>query len=220
MCFNSTISFTAGAVIGAVGLLTLKNSKGVSQLFFAGIPIIFSLQQITEGFLWIALKHAEYAKWQQLFTVIFILFAQVVWPVWVPLSIMLLEKNRNRKIVLRILFFIGTASSLFGAYRLIFYPVVAMIEKHHIKYVFEFSAKILAFTPLLYILPTIISLFVSTVKKMVLLGILILFSFLAAEYFFREYSLSVWCFFAAGVSCVIFIIIRNLNPKINQSTLR
>ncbi|MBC7864202.1 MAG: hypothetical protein IAF38_14590 [Bacteroidia bacterium] len=219
MCFNASVSFTAGAVIGAVGLLTLKKSKGASQTLFASIPFIFAVQQITEGFLWLVLKHQEYLQWQQMLTVIFIVFAQIVWPFWVPLSIMLMEKNKKRKTILKILFFIGLGSSLFGAYRLLFHPVTAIIEEHHIKYVFNFSGMILSFTPLLYILPTIISLFISSVKKMLLLGILILISVVATEYFFHAYLLSVWCCFAAVISGVIFWIIKSsdVNLKTDQS---
>jgi hypothetical protein len=211
MCFNATVSFTAGAVIGVTGLATLKKIERPAQLPFAFIPIIFSLQQITEGFLWVVFNHGEYAKWQQPLTVIFILIAQVVWPFWVPLSIMLAEQNKKRKDILKALFGMGLTFSMFGAYRLLFFSVVAQIEEHHIKYSFDFSSALLNFTPAFYILPIILSPFISSVKKMTLLGILVTASLLLAVFFFEQYAISVWCFFAAVISVVVFLIVKGFN---------
>ena len=93
MCFSATASFSAGVVLTVIGIATLKKVQHPSQIMFASIPLIFAVQQITEGVLWLALPSTAYPAIQVSFTYIFLFFAQVVWLLWVPLAILLLEKK-------------------------------------------------------------------------------------------------------------------------------
>ncbi len=219
MCFNANASFGASAVIGIIGILTLKKAKKPSQYAFAGIPLLFAVQQFVEGVLWLALKQPDKVVAQQIATFVFILIAQVIWPIWVPFSILLMEKEKARKKILMIFLAIGAILSTFGAYRILFYDVVAQIENHHIKYDFNVSSPIMPFASLFYILPTIISPFISSVKRMVLLGTLLVLSLIVSKVFFDIYTISVWCFFAAIISSMFFVIISKLNsvPEIKST---
>lgn len=211
MCFNANVSFGASVVIGIIGIVTIKQVKTPSQYAFASIPLLFAIQQFVEGVLWLALKHPDDIIKQQIASHVFIIIAQVIWPVWVPFSILLLENEKKRRKILFIFLFIGALLSFFGAYRILFYDVFAKIDGHHIKYDFNFSSRILPFAAIFYILPTIISPFVSSVKRMVLLGILLLSSLIISKLFFDIYTISVWCFFAAIISSVVLLIISKLN---------
>src|SRR6188768_3673276 len=62
----------------------------------ASIPLIFAVQQFTEGFLWLSLTSPRFAGLQSVATIVFLFFAQVVWPVWVPYAILKLEPKENR----------------------------------------------------------------------------------------------------------------------------
>lgn len=210
MCFNANVSFGASVVIGIIGIATIRKAKA-PQYAFAGIPLLFAIQQFVEGILWLALKQPDEIETQKIATYVFILIAQVIWPVLVPLSILLMEKQKIRQRILLVFLVIGVVLSTFGAYRILFYDVVALIENHHIKYDFNISSPIMPFAALFYILPTIISPFISSVKKMVLLGSLLLFSLIISKLFFEVYTISVWCFFAAIISSVVFMIISKLN---------
>jgi hypothetical protein len=64
---------------------------------FASIPLIFGVQQIAEGILWLTLPNSEYLTIQKIFTYVYLFFAQIVWPIWVPIAILLLEKEATRK---------------------------------------------------------------------------------------------------------------------------
>ncbi|MES2287897.1 MAG: DUF6629 family protein [Bacteroidota bacterium] len=220
MCFNANVSFGASAVIGAIGVATLIKAKAPSQYAFAGIPLLFAIQQFVEGVLWLALKQPDSLITQQIATFVFILIAQVIWPAWVPLSIILLEKEKSRKKTLLIFLVIGGILSAFGAYRILFYDVVAQIENHHIRYDFNIGSPIMPFAALFYILPTIISPFISSVKKMILLGTLLVSSLIISKLFFELYTISVWCFFAAIISSLVFVIISKLNfaPEIKSTS--
>jgi len=98
----------------------------------------------------------------------------------------------------------------------LFYNAIAQIENDHIKYVFDFSSPILPVISTVYILSTVFSPFVSSVKRMNVLGILLMISLLISKLFFDLYTISIWCFFAAIISSVVFSIILNINfsPRI------
>ena len=97
MCFSASASFGAGIVLSAIGIASIKKSETKPQLFFASIPLFFAVQQITEGFLWLALSKPDYALLRWPATYIFLFFAQVVWPFWVPFAILMLEKEQKQK---------------------------------------------------------------------------------------------------------------------------
>lgn len=53
MCFSATASFTAGTALVAVGGLTVHRSRGKAELPLALVPMLFGVQQLTEGVLWL-----------------------------------------------------------------------------------------------------------------------------------------------------------------------
>lgn len=56
MCFSATASFVSGALLTGAGLATLSRNSIPEQRVFAAMPLIFGLQQISEGFVWYALQ--------------------------------------------------------------------------------------------------------------------------------------------------------------------
>ena len=59
MCFSASASFGAGIVLTGIGVASIKKSDTRSKSLFASIPLIFGIQQITEGFLWLALSNPD-----------------------------------------------------------------------------------------------------------------------------------------------------------------
>src|SRR5689334_18279270 len=106
MCFSAVASFGASAVLGTIGVITVRKTTSPNQKLFAAIPIFFSLQQLSEGLVWLTFMHPNWEPYRLLFSHIFLVFALLVWPVWVPLSVWLLEvNNRFRKLLLGFFFF-------------------------------------------------------------------------------------------------------------------
>ncbi|MBJ7450464.1 MAG: hypothetical protein JHC71_00100 [Blastococcus sp.] len=93
MCFSATASFTAGTALIAVGAVTLHRAQGRKELPLAAIPLLFGLQQVSEGFLWVGLNNGL-AGLQAWSTYIFSLFSHVLWPRFVPLAFLLVEAVR------------------------------------------------------------------------------------------------------------------------------
>ncbi|HEV7780181.1 MAG TPA: DUF6629 family protein [Chitinophagaceae bacterium] len=229
MCFSATASFGASAVLGIVGAVAIRKAKGKPEKVFASIPLIFAVQQLSEGLLWLSLKNAELVSCQSLLTYIFLSFAMAVWPFWVPFSVWLMEKDPKRKKIIKGFAVIGAVVTVGVGVILFLYPVKVVtpfcfscplsdtgVLRHHLHYEFAIPQLvknlIMAFT-VLYIAATIITPFLSGNKKMQWLGIVFLLSYLFAVIFYNGFVISVWCFFAALLSFVVLWIILDLRKK-------
>jgi len=124
-----------------------------------------------------------------------------------------MEENPKRKKVLWTLLFVGMALSLYYSYCLVCYSVTPRINGFHIKYYNNFpkSLAMVAFT--LYVIVTITPLFISSIKRTHIMGTIMFLSCLVTGIFYTQYLTSVWCFFAAMMSCVIFWILRDARRK-------
>lgn len=211
MCFSTSASFGAGAVLAVIGVVTIKKAKAPNQVLFAGIPFLFSLQQIDEGFLWLALTNNYSAAMKEITTYIFLFIAQVIWPLLVPLSISLLEKNGKRKIFLQVLVFVGAIISVYLTYCLINYPVNSKIIGYHISYSQNYPASLSIIGGILYVLATVFPPLISSFKRMWYLGLSILISYIMTRIFYTDYIVSVWCFFASVISISVYAVMTDIN---------
>lgn len=224
MCFSANASFGASGLLLTAGLFTLSEVKKSSQMMFASIPFLFSLQQLTEGMIWTNLENQGSSNYLILLTKIFLFFALVIWPTWIPFSLILLEKDTRQRKVLYGLGAIGLTFSFVMFYYLSDSYVTAQISGYHIKYLYDlpFANSIRDFprdnimenfTGLIYMTVTVIPHFFSSISKIQILGVVTLFGFFLAEIFFSHYVFSTWCFFAAIISLSIFFIIKSLNSE-------
>lgn len=216
MCFSAAASFTGSAVITAIGAATLTQAKKPEQVPFAAIPLIFGVQQCAEGILWVTLKSGTAETLQHIATYVFLAAALVIWPTMMPLAAMIMEKDKPRKNILAGLLAAGGLVSLFYVYCLVFLDVSPRIDTLHIQYVDNFPGPLVAVAFSLYLAATILPLFISSVKRMWLLGILIAVSCGVTAIFFRVYLTSVWCFFAACISIVIFWVLKGVNEPVKN----
>jgi hypothetical protein len=208
MCFSAAASFTGGVIVSAVGVVTVRKARKPTQRLFSGIPLLFGLQQFAEGVLWVTLRSSGHDWLQNGATYTFLIMALVIWPVTIPLSMWFMEEVKKRKKILAGFIVTGGIVSLFYTFSLIFYDVTPQISGSHIQYVDEFPQIPVNIAFLLYLASTIVPLFVSSVRRMWLFGFLITISFLVAAIFFSQYLASVWCFFAALLSVVIYYILH------------
>lgn len=166
MCFSASASFSAGVVLTVIGIATIKKTHHKSQLLFASIPFVFGVQQFAEGILWITIPKLNYFALQKMVTYIYLFFAHILWPLCVPIAILLIEKSSTRKTIQKILVVSGILVSFYLAYCLATYPVKAVIEGYHIKYILGYSEVLNYFWIVLYALATIAPPFFSHIKRM------------------------------------------------------
>ncbi len=214
MCFSSTASFSAGIALTAVGAYTLKNAQSNYERPFASIPLLFGIQQILEGFVWLGLQ-GQFGGPQELqsFVYLFLFIAQVLWPFWVPLSIIQLEKKGDVNAFEKSLLGLGLALSIYLGYCLFHFPVSAKIEEHHILYLQDYPITISLFSGIVYTVVTILPPFFSKIKYMWALGSLILLSYGVTAIFYEGFVVSVWCFFASIISVAVWAVLREVKRE-------
>jgi hypothetical protein len=219
MCFSPEASFAGGVIISAIGAATIKKVHEPSQIIFSSIPLFFGIQQIVEGCLWITLPGSDYIIIQKISTYWFLIMAQVLWPTMIPVSVLLMEKNEKKKRTLQILLIMGLILSLYYLICLLSFNVYPKIINYHIQYDNDFPKKFSIPAFVIYLFVTITPLFVSSIRRTHILGILMFFSCLITAIFFRQFLTSVWCFFAALISGVIFWILFDSRKKFNLDKL-
>ena len=204
MCFSATASFSAGAVLLGVGTLTLRSARASHQwrdLPFAAIPLLFAIQQLIEGVIWLTFS-SEAPLLNSVMTHLYSFFSHVLWPVYVPAAVLLMEPAGWRRRGLIAFVAAGTAVGAYLLYVLVAFPIVSRPTGQHIEYVSPHFFAALTMT--LYLLSTAVSPLLSTHSMVVVFGAVALLSFGAAYAFYATWFISVWCFFAALLSAVVY----------------
>lgn len=206
MCFSATASFIAGSALSATGVVTLRKTETKRGIPFASVPLLFGIQQISEGFVWLSLSSGGIVL-NSISSHVFLFFAYVLWPMLIPFAVGLLETDISRKKLLEIFQFAGIAVGLYFLYFLLFHTLVSHVVNKSIMY---FLSVPYGFQMTgLYVLVTCGSLLFSSNKIINIFGILTAVSFAIAYYFYTVTLVSVWCFFAAILSFVIYWYFRS-----------
>lgn len=204
MCFSATASFIAGTTLSAVGVATLRHAQTRSEVPFAAIPLLFGVQQLTEGVIWLTFSH-DAPLLRQTMTYVYSGFSHVLWPIYVPFAMGFMEGARWRKRAIAAFQAAGLVVGLYLLYSIVVRPIVAEADRH-IVYVtphFYLPAVIV-----LYLAATCVTCFFSSHGFVKLFGVLALLSFAAAYVFAAHALVSVWCFFAAILSVLIYLHLR------------
>lgn len=215
MCFSTEASFTAALVLGAAGGLTLKNTTSKSQFFIAAIPLLFAIQQFSEGLIWLYLSK-NIGTHEMFINAVrsFLTFAFLIWPIWIPLSFLVIEPVKWKQILLLIILCCGVALSLLNLTYAMREDVSISIVNHSVQYSGNIPKQVIIY-PLITMLP----IFISSLKNVWIYGLLTLIAFVVANYFYTTTFTSVWCFFSAIVSFVIYKILRENQSSIENGSL-
>jgi hypothetical protein len=201
VCFSATASFTAGTALSAVGGLTLRQSRGRRELPLALVPLLFGVQQFSEGALWLSLRH-DLPLLRSWATYIFSMFSHVVWPIFVPLAIVLVETKRRRRTALGAFQLLGVGVGLYLLYFIVRFPVTARVEGRSIFY--DSPHFFIGGVLVAYLLATCVSGLFSSHRCINVFGVLAFVLAIAAYEVSVKTFVSVWCFFAAVLSLLVY----------------
>ena len=205
MCFSASASFIAGTSLSAVGVAALRNTEARTEQPLAMIPLLFGIQQLTEGVIWLTFSH-DAPLLKQTMTYIYSGFSHVLWPVYVPFAIGILEAVRWRKRTLLAFEAVGIGVGLYLLYFIATGPVVAEVVGRHIVYesAHFYQVPIMA----VYLAATCVSCFFSSHGFVKLFGVLAFLAFVVAYLIHITALFSLWCFFAAILSLLIYLHLR------------
>jgi hypothetical protein len=215
MCFSAEASFAAAAALTLSGYATIKLPLDKRYLLIALTPFLFAIQQFMEGMLWLSTKDPilleQYGRLEALG---YLFFAFLFWPIWIPLSLCIAEQESKRKkwlmalVALGVIFFLMSIYVLFQnglneiKFQVFSYSIQYSFPKYPIYYISQHLSLIL------YFLATTVSLFVSSLKYIWLLGLSGFIGLIFAMIFYEATSISVWCFFAAWCSVFLYFVLR------------
>jgi hypothetical protein len=201
MCFSATASFTAGTALTVVGGLTVSKSRGKAELPLALVPLLFGVQQLTEGVVWVSLRH-DLPVLKSWATYTFSMFSHVLWPIFVPFAILLVETARPRRKAIGAFQALGLAVGLYLFYFIIRFPVTAHVHGHSIMYDsphFYIGAVLVG-----YLLATCVSGLFSSHWCINVFGALAFVLAIVAYQVSAATFVSVWCFYAAILSLLVY----------------
>lgn len=211
MCFSTEASFTAAALLAAGGTSILRSTTSRAQVFLAAIPFLFALQQLSEGIVWLHFSHnigsGDLFMNAQRF---FLTFAFFIWPIWIPLSLAVLETVSWRRAIIFIFLFAGLGLSLVNLSYAVKDEMTIQVVNHSLQYDGKIPNQMIIY-PLIILAP----MFLSSLRSAWIFGILVTIAYVLADYFYTKTFVSVWCFFSAIVSLCVYKILKD-----NQYSLR
>lgn len=218
MCFSAEASFTSAVLLTVVGYATVTESSRKDLKALAIVPLLFALQQFGEGVLWLTIANGGNPAWlQEIFKWVFLFFAIVFWPVWMPVATIVAEKSPKRRRLMGIALLAGTlfVASQFIA---IFMPgssVEVNVVGSSIQYTpsFQYPDSVYIVLQWFYVFAAVSPFFFSSLRLMWVYAIANAATFTVAYLYYTQTFSSVWCFYAAVVSALLFLVIRRNREK-------
>lgn len=203
MCFSPTASFLASAGLAVVGIMSARGATAMTRPLVA-IPFLFAVQQAIEGFQWLSIANGQP---NILLSYGYLLFAYLLWPLIIPLILFAIEQKKRRRILP--LVWIGAGVSLGFLFLLFTHPITVEKIAYSISYDMPGPLWMKIAGVLAYASATIGPFLISTVAPLRWFGLLLASSFILAYLAFTYAYLSVWCFLAAVLSGLVYVIVRN-----------
>jgi hypothetical protein len=217
MCFSATASFTAAATLSVLGVATLTQIRYRRELLLGSFPLLFAIQQCSEGLVWVTRGYTSLDSINSLVTYSFLFFATGLWPFLCPLSVYLLEENIFiRKTILGMVWGgIGLGIYLFS------WVVMHGVSSEYFSGNLLYDLNFIPFYELnkyLYLVVTSTPFIIASNKLLKLFGVIAILSFVLSELFYKVTFVSVWCFFAAVLSAGLYFIFRDFKQKVIKVT--
>ena len=209
MCFSATASFGASVCLAGLGIASMRKVSSPRQYGFASIPLVFAVQQFAEGVVWMSLEHESWSGFTHIASMAFLIFAQVVWPIWLPASFVMLEEDPKRRKILRLFLIPGIMVAAYFLYGLTTLPLVTEAINHHVFYRLAFPIQLIPYAAALYLSATLVPPLYSRKRKVKLIGIVLLVSYVIARLFFQPSLISVWCFLAIVIGLLVYMVLRD-----------
>jgi hypothetical protein len=208
MCFSAEASFAAAAILLPAGALGMQRAYRADRRYlpFAALPVFFGLQQLFEGLVWSGNALSSDTMVQR-FSLAYMFFSWLAWPIWVPLSTYFLEPCGRRYVYL----IFAIMGGMLGAAQ--YFPYFAhegwLVTKflpHAISYqgsvLFDYIMR-RELTNAIYLFVIIAPLLTSSDRHAQVFGVLILVVATVTYLFFQFAYVSVFCFGGALMSLYI-----------------
>ncbi len=203
MCFSATASFLAAGVTGTIGLACVALTASRREWPLAATPVLFAIQQAVEGYLWLSLPDGPDGPLVSHSTVVFLLWAKVLWPTYAPMAVLLIETDKKRRTLAYAFLIAGLTVSAHFLNSIVMGNHEATILGGHIVY--NSDNELQLSIRVLYFLAVCGPLLISSHAPVRLFGGIVTLGAATAYAAYWGPFTSVWCFFAAGASVVLLL---------------
>ena len=196
MCFSAQADLVGGVVIGAIGVDVLRHvQKRPRYLPMAALPMMLGLHQIDEAFVWWGLQGHVSTGVGTVATWIYLLFAFVVLPVYVPMALLCIEMERRRRWAMAGFALLGGVVSIVLLAAMVRGPVTAELGHLHLAYDTDLRAGGVVVGA--YVLATCGALLCSGHRDIALFGVVNLVAVAVLARWTIDGFASLWCGWAA-----------------------
>jgi hypothetical protein len=203
VCFSATANFVGSGVLAAAGTVTLTRVRHRRELLFAALPTLFAIHQFIEGFVWLGLDGILSPVVTHDMGAAFMLYAQGLLPLLLPLSVYQFEADRKSRQRMLPFVVLGGATTLYILWALTAFPTEVYVRANSIVYINQATNNTLV--AFLYVVATCGSLFFSKIRMMVVFGAANLVILLVVMEVRRFAFTSLWCAYAAIASAIILV---------------
>lgn len=215
MCFSAEASLITGVSLSILGAFAIKKAEKRVLIPFATIPLLFGIQQLVEGFIWVNLQHWHSEQLKHLLTYAYLTFVFGVWPIFCSFVCFTLEKNKIRRMLMIITLLLGISIALHAIMFMVDSLSTATIIYHSIAYQTHTPECTICLIGI-YLSSTSLPFLISSYRELNFIGLLLLLSAIISYIVWKETFGSVWCFFAAVLSILVLFAVLRLkdNPAI------
>ena len=214
MCLSAEVSFGAAALLIPAGALCIHRAYRTdkSYLPIAALPLLFGLQQFSEGIVWVAGAQNNIALITQA-SLVYMFFSWLAWPVWIPVSTYFLEPARRKPLYLG---FAILGAMLGGLQYFPYFAHQGWLETKFLDHLIVYQGKeLLDFVAgreiiyLIYVTVVIGPLLLSSIRDVRIFGALAALVLAVTFIFFSYAYVSVFCFGGALMSAyLVWMIFR------------
>jgi len=208
MCFSAKASFGAAGILAILGYQTLKLVQERHQFPLAVVPFFFALQQFSEGVMWTFLSSDISPN--ALFYIaqfLYVFMAYLFYPIWFPFSVWTLEIVPWCRYVIFCVLLLGIGVAFLNIDLLSGVSgkkVIVKVIGLSLHYP-EMSWSRATF----YYLAVCLCCLLSSRKYVWCIGVTGSVALAVTYYFYYQTAASVWCFFAAFICMIIYLVIRD-----------
>lgn len=205
MCFSATASFSAAAVLLPLGTVSVARAWRGDRRFLAlsALPVLFSVQQLMDGLVWRSGEAGDQAAVLR-YSLAYMFFSWLAWPVWVPFATYFIEPMRRRPIYLLLAILGGALGAL---QYLPYFAHEGWLTTRFLKFAISYGGKELLdyvigrdATYAIYLFVVIGPLLMSSDRDAKVFGLLVTLVLVTTYLFFSFAYISVFCFGGAIMS--------------------
>jgi hypothetical protein len=198
-------------VVGAIGFDVVRHvNRRRAQFALAALPLLLAAHQLDEAFVWWGLQGHVASEIGRVATWVYLLFAFVVLPVYVPTAVLILEPPGRRRLTIAPFVALGAVVSGVLLAAMVRGPVTATLGDYHLSY----GTGLHSGGPIVtaYVVATCGSLVFSGYRHVAIFGVANLFAVAVLAHLAIDGFASLWCAWAAITSGAIAAHLRFGGP--------